>query len=131
MGEVLPDSHAGLPVIGYDGQPSRSGGHAFALVGFNRRGFVLQNSWGEKWGVGSFAVISYRDWLAHAMDVWVASMGVPGVIAGRLAAGSYKAAIAVSAATPANWWNEELAYQHSIVLGNNGLVKRFDKLDAR
>lgn len=130
MGEVLPDSHAGLPVIGYDGQPSRSGGHAFALVGFNRRGFVLQNSWGEKWGAGGFAVISYRDWLAHAMDVWVASMGVPGVIAGRLAAGSYKAAIAVSAAISENWWNEELAYQHSIVLGNNGLVKRFDRLDA-
>ncbi len=131
IGDLPPDSHAGLPLIDYDGQPSRSGGHAFALVGFNRRGFVLQNSWGEKWGAGGFAIISYSDWLAHAMDVWVASMGVPGVIAGRLAAGSSSAAIADSAAPPAaHWWNEELAYQHSIVLGNNGLVKRFDKLDG-
>ena len=72
-----PVSHASLPVIEYDGKPSRSGGHAFALVGFNRTGFVLQNSWGTKWGAGGFAVISYGDWLANAMDVWVAAMGVP------------------------------------------------------
>ncbi len=92
MGDLPPDSHAALPVIDYDGKPSRSGGHAFALVGFNRTGFVLQNSWGKKWGAGGFAVISYTDWLAHAMDVWVAAMGVPGVIAGRLAAGRTQAA---------------------------------------
>ena len=73
-----PGSHAALPVIVYDGKPSRSGGHAFALVGFNRVGFVIQNSWGKRWGAGGFAVISYADWLAHAMDVWVAAMGVPG-----------------------------------------------------
>lgn len=130
LGDVLPDCHAGLPEIDYDGQPSRCGGHAFALVGYNRRGFVLQNSWGKTWGAGGFAVISYKDWLAHAMDVWVASTGVPGVVAGRLAAGSNKVALAASAATPANWWSEELAYGHSIVLGDNGLVKRFDKLDG-
>jgi C1A family cysteine protease len=65
-------------VVAYDGKPSRSGGHAFALVGFNRTGFVIQNSWGDHWGAGGFAVVSYADWLAHAMDVWVAALGVPG-----------------------------------------------------
>lgn len=123
-------SHADLPVIEYDGKPSRSGGHAFALVGFNRVGFVLQNSWGEKWGAGGFAVIGYEDWLAHAMDVWVAAMGVPGVVAGRLASGAVAKTADAHAASHGNWWDEGKAYQHSIILGNNGCVNRFNKLDG-
>ncbi|OFZ67354.1 MAG: peptidase C1 [Betaproteobacteria bacterium RBG_16_56_24] len=127
-GDKPPASHADLPVIPYDGKPSRKGGHAFALVGFNRTGFVMQNSWGNNWGAGGFAVISYADWLAHAMDAWVAAMGVPGVVSGRLAAGGGKQTAAASAAH-SNWWDEEKAYRHSIVLGNNGHVNHFDKLD--
>ncbi len=125
-----PASHATLPVIDYDGKPSRTGGHAFALVGFNRVGFVIQNSWGAQWGAGGFAVISYADWLTHAMDAWVAAMGVPGVVSGRLALDSKEKTGAVSAAAHTNWWDEATAYQHSIVLGNNGRVSRFDQLDG-
>ncbi len=125
-----PASHADLPVIPYDGKPSRKGGHSFALVGFNRTGFVLQNSWGNNWGAGGFAVISYADWLAHAMDAWVAAMGVPGVVSGHLAAGGENRAGAVAGADHTNWWKEEEAYRHSIVLGNNGHVNRFDQLDG-
>lgn len=125
-----PTSHATLPLIDYDGKPSRSGGHAFALVGFNRAGFVIQNSWGHKWGAGGFAVISYADWLAHAMDAWVAAMGVPGVVSGRLAAGGREQAGAAIGSAHANWWDEATAYRHSIVLGNNGRVERFDTLDG-
>ncbi|MDO8206504.1 MAG: peptidoglycan-binding protein [Gallionella sp.] len=124
-----PAKHADLPVIAFDGKPSRSGGHSFALVGFNRTGFIIQNSWGNNWGAGGFAVISYADWLAHAMDAWVAALGVPGVVSGRLVAGGGIEAGAAGAAH-ANWWNEETAYQHSIVLGNNGRVNHFDKLDG-
>ncbi|MDP1996491.1 MAG: C1 family peptidase, partial [Gallionella sp.] len=124
-----PASHAALPVIAYDGKPSRSGGHAFALVGFNRTGFVIQNSWGGQWGAGGFAVVSYADWLAHAMDVWVAAMGVPGVVSGRLASGGREVADAAAAAR-SNWWDEATAYRHSIVLANNGHVNRYDKLDG-
>ncbi|MBI5429184.1 MAG: peptidoglycan-binding protein [Nitrosomonadales bacterium] len=125
-----PTSHATLPVIEYNGKPSRRGGHSYALVGFNRTGFVIQNSWGNKWGAGGFAVIGYADWMAHAMDVWVAAMGVPGVVSGRLASGGKKVAGAASAAAHTNWWDEEKAYQHSIMLGNNGKISRFDKLDG-
>lgn len=99
-----PTSHANLPVIAFNGKPSRSGGHAFALMGFNRVGFVIQNSWGDKWGAGGFAVISYADWLAHAMDVWVAATGVPGGVSGRLAAGGKAGEGAATAAAHANWW---------------------------
>lgn len=122
-------SHASLPIIDYDGKPQRSGGHAFALVGFNRDGFILQNSWGKDWGSGGFAVIRYDDWLAHAMDAWVAALGVPGVVSGRLANGSATSTQAAAAAN-IHWWDESKAYQHSIVLGNNGRVSRFDQQDA-
>jgi len=122
-----PSSHADLPIIDYDGKPSRSGGHSFALVGFNRDGFILQNSWGNNWGAGGFAVISYQDWLAHAMDAWVAALGVPGVVSARFASGAVKPSS--SAAAHAHWWGEDTAYRHSIVLGNNGHVNHFDKLD--
>jgi len=128
-GNKPPTSHAALPLIGYDGKPSRDGGHSYALVGFNRTGFVIQNSWGERWGAGGFAVISYADWLAHAMDAWVAAMGVAGVVSGRLAAGGNEGARA-QATSHSNWWDEETAYQHSIVFGNNGRVDRFDRLDG-
>ncbi|MCS5945203.1 hypothetical protein LNP25_01220 [Klebsiella variicola subsp. variicola] len=52
------------------GKPTKTGGHAFALVGFNRDGFIVQNSWGTEWGCGGFAVLSYADWLTNAMDAW-------------------------------------------------------------
>jgi predicted chitinase len=125
-----PKNHAGLPVIDYDGTPSREGGHAFALVGFNRIGFVIQNSWGGNWGAGGFAVIRYADWLAHAMDAWVAAMGVPGVIAGRLASSGLGRTATAATAGRDGWWDEARAYRHSIVLGNNGRIERFDTIDG-
>jgi hypothetical protein len=53
------------------------GGHAFALVGYNRIGFLVQNSWGKEWGKGGFATLPYEDWLDNAYDAWVARPGVP------------------------------------------------------
>ncbi|WP_374340877.1 C1 family peptidase [Azonexus sp.] len=118
-----PASHADLPVIPFDGRPSRAGGHAFALVGFNADGFIVQNSWGGGWGRGGFAVLSYADWLSNAMDAWVAALGVPGVVVGRLAAGRGEAGRA--AAAPGGWWSDEQAYRHSLVFGNDGRVERY------
>jgi len=51
------------------------GGHAFALVGYTPDGFIVQNSWGKDWGTGGLAVLTYEDWLEHAMDCWVAQLG--------------------------------------------------------
>lgn len=53
------------------------GGHAFAVVAYDERGFWIQNSWGKDWGEGGFAIISYDDWLLNATDVWVARLGAP------------------------------------------------------
>ncbi|MDV3456686.1 C1 family peptidase [Sphingomonas sp. HF-S4] len=57
--------------------PGRVGGHAFAIVGYDQKGFWIQNSWGEDWGDGGFARLGYDDWLANGSDIWVASLGVP------------------------------------------------------
>lgn len=53
------------------------GGHAFALVGYNEVGFLVQNSWGVEWSKGGFATLPYEDWLEFAYDAWVARPGVP------------------------------------------------------
>jgi hypothetical protein len=52
------------------------GGHAFVIVGYDSRGFILQNSWGPSWGTGGLARLTYEDWTENAMDCWVAQLGV-------------------------------------------------------
>lgn len=117
-------AHDTLPVIPFDGRASKTDGHAFALVGFNERGFIVQNSWGPGFGVAGFAILTYADWLANGMDAWVASLGVPGVVQGRMSAQAGAGAGRAGKAL-AGWWNEATAYQHSIVLGNDGRVDRY------
>jgi hypothetical protein len=52
------------------------GGHAFVIVGYDARGFLVLNSWGEEWGASGMAILTYEDWLDNAMDCWVAQLGV-------------------------------------------------------
>lgn len=52
------------------------GGHAFAIVGYTDKGFIVHNSWGPQWGQGGFGVLTYSDWRQNAMDCWVAQLGV-------------------------------------------------------
>jgi hypothetical protein len=52
------------------------GGHAFLIVGYDRSGFIVHNSWGEEWGSGGLARLRYEDWTENAMDAWVAQLGV-------------------------------------------------------
>ncbi|HSV54549.1 MAG TPA: C1 family peptidase [Burkholderiaceae bacterium] len=120
-----PSGHGALPVISFDGRPSETDGHAFALVGFNSQGFVIQNSWGSAWGAGGFAVLTYADWLANGMDAWVVAMGVPGVVVGRVSAHNGGASAIAGGANKSLWWSEDQAYQHSVVLGNDGRMKRY------
>jgi hypothetical protein len=95
------------------------GAHAFAIVGYDRRGFWIQNSWGDGWGKGGFACISYDDWLQNGTDVWVARLGVPIELKKSSAT-----AVAHSASA-----GQSVAYSypdlrpHIISLGNNGEFK--------
>jgi len=54
-----------------------TGGHAFALVGYNDRGFWVQNSWGKDWGNTGVALWSYEDWAANISDAWVLQLALP------------------------------------------------------
>jgi hypothetical protein len=71
-GRIGPDG-----VIPYQIDFKIRGGHAFAIVAYDERGFWIQNSWGNRWGKEGYALVTYDDWLAHGSDVWVARLGVP------------------------------------------------------
>lgn len=51
--------------------------HAFAVVGYDDTGFVIQNSWGKEWGKGGLAHWSYQDWSANIEDAWVLQLALP------------------------------------------------------
>ncbi len=53
------------------------GGHAFAVVGYNETGFLVQNSWGPGWGKNGLALWSYEDWQANIKDAWVVRLALP------------------------------------------------------
>lgn len=66
----------GDPIIPF--KADQLGGHAFAIVGYNHKGFWIQNSWGrDKWGEGGLAIWLYEDWLENIMDAWVVQMALP------------------------------------------------------
>lgn len=73
--------HSGWERVRRDGripfEYDEIGGHAFAIVGYDARGFWIQNSWGDDWGRKGFGLITYDDWLENAWDCWVARLGVP------------------------------------------------------
>jgi hypothetical protein len=64
-----------LPII--ERKDRADGGHAIAIVGYTREGFIIQNSWGKKWGYNGFAILPYEDWMLHSSDCWVVQLGVP------------------------------------------------------
>lgn len=103
-------------VIPFEGQ--LLGGHAFAIVGYDRQGFWLQNSWGTGWGKGGLAHLSYADWLANGTDVWVARLGAPVDLAGDAAA-------RMRAGAPSSYASYVYAdlRPHVITLGNDGALR--------
>lgn len=118
--------------------PKKIGGHAFAIVGYTVDGFIVQNSWGEKWGFHGFAVLTYADWVKHATDAWVAVRGAP---FNKTSPVTFSSHSLQSVATEENQpsastiqkalrypyrhpevrpWDEQAAYQHTLVIANDG-----------
>ena len=73
--EPAPTVAEQFPVLD-DHRGATDQGHAFAIVGYTRDGFIVHNSWGPQWSKGGFAVLRYSDWLRNAMDCWVVQLGV-------------------------------------------------------
>lgn len=67
------------PVIPFDSDnpPDTDGGHAFAIVGYNDKGFWIQNSWGKAWGNNGVALWTYEDWHINISDAWVFRLALP------------------------------------------------------
>jgi len=95
------------------------GGHAFAIVAYDEKGFWIQNSWGKSWGKGGFGRIGYDDWLTNGSDVWVARLGVPVQLRTPEGTATSRSAIAGQA--------EGLAFHelrpHIISIGNDGQLR--------
>ena len=53
------------------------GGHAFAIIGYDSRGFWVQNSWGGSWGLRGRALWTYEDWQENITDAWVLRLALP------------------------------------------------------
>ena len=125
-----------LPVIDKTGE-DLAGGHAFALVGYTQDGFIVQNSWGPGWGKFGFALLPYEDWIEHGNDAWVAAMSAPmnqkalqssPSAMSKLplveTALSNSALRSTSLANGRRHWSPDDAYQHSVVMGNDGKILR-------
>ena len=98
LGTRVSDFHAALNEVGdiycsapeHDGwqRPSKktgvipvrdeqAGGHAFAIIGYDERGFWVQNSWGSGWGLRGRALWTYEDWQRTITDAWVLRLALP------------------------------------------------------
>lgn len=115
--------HAGWEKVKKNGRIPFSttalGGHAFAIVAYDREGFWIQNSWGENWGRKGFCHIGYDDWLVNGTDTWVARLGAP--IALPKSAGQTTRRAVLAAATSASFALSDIR-PHVISIGNDGVL---------
>jgi len=138
-----------LPVINV--VPGETGGHAFAIVGYTTRGFIIQNSWGAGWGYLGFAILPYEDWIQRGSDAWVAVLGAPMEVQSTARTWSSMNLQEVDNGMATWYWradsttksytyvnsaveplSESAAYEHTVVLGNDGrpLNRFLDVADA-
>ena len=90
------------------------GCHAFVIVGYNRDGFLVLNSWGPDWGgvptgdgddaplARGMAIWKYADWARCVADGWVLRLGVPGREAFAVGAGEQGIARSLAAEAQAS-----------------------------
>lgn len=112
--------HTGWEKVGRNGlipfEDALLGGHAFAIVAYDREGFWLQNSWGKAWGRRGFGHIGYQDWMDNGTDVWVARLGVPVAVEDKAGA---RANVVANATTSRPLQYNEIR-PHVISIGNDG-----------
>lgn len=46
------------------------GGHAVTVIGYNTKGFILQNSWGDDWNGDGSVIFPFSDW-HNRLECWV------------------------------------------------------------
>jgi hypothetical protein len=103
-------------VIPFSDNVKMLGGHAFAIVAYDKTGFWIQNSWGTDWGLEGFCRISYEDWLKNGSDIWVARLGVPITALARTASVSSS----YTASSRARAFASDELRPHVVSIGNSG-----------
>lgn len=106
-------------VIPFGDKVKMLGGHAFAIVAYDRTGFWIQNSWADDWGLDGYGRISYEDWLKNGSDVWVARLGVPLAALARTASVS----AGFTASSRARAYASDELRPHIVNIGNNGQLR--------
>ena len=113
--------HSGWDKVKKDGviplEAKQLGGHAFAIVAYDHRGFWFQNSWGMDWGAEGFGLLSYDDWLVNGTDVWVARLGAPVALNARGVAVAHN-----DRNTRAQSYSFQDLRPHVVTIGNNGAL---------
>jgi len=65
-----------FPVFNYNGSFWKQragdvnlGGHCVAIVGYNKTGFIIRNSWGKDWNGNGYTIYPYEDFGCH-WEIW-------------------------------------------------------------
>lgn len=79
-GWMAPVGYGNDGKIKWPPDEGRNGSHAFVIVGYDKDGFHVLNSWGAHWGgykgqIG-IGLWSYADWAHNIIDGWVLRLGV-------------------------------------------------------
>ena len=45
------------------------GGHCISVIGWNKNGFIIRNSWGSSWGNKGYTLIPYKDF-SEMIEIW-------------------------------------------------------------
>lgn len=45
------------------------GGHAMTIVGYDKKGFIIRNSWSVKWGNKGYCIYPFNEWGYH-WEIW-------------------------------------------------------------
>ena len=57
----LPVYNSSIETFWDEHKGSFEGGHAIAIVGYNKDGFIIRNSWGRYYGQNGYSILPYED----------------------------------------------------------------------
>ena len=46
------------------------GGHAVAIIGYDKEGFIIRNSWGTMYGIDGYYHLKYEDFNNSFYEIW-------------------------------------------------------------
>lgn len=49
---------------------SFEGGHAVAIIGYDKEGFIIRNSWGGMYGYNGYYHLKYEDFNNSFYEIW-------------------------------------------------------------